>query len=108
MNWAFLPEAEQELRESARFYEEKASGVGISFIAEIHKAVAFIGQNPYSAKDIGSGIRKKVLNLYPYNILYSIEAGSILIIAVAHQKRRPNYRGVRTERLKNQRNRKKK
>ncbi len=97
MNWDFLPEAEQEFREAARFYEEKASGVGISFIAEVHKALSFVGQNPYSAKDIGDGIREKVLNHFPYNILYSTEAGSILIIAVAHQKRRPKYWVVRAE-----------
>jgi len=91
MNVEFLPEADEELREAARYYGNEAAGVGLRFIAEIRRAVAFIADNPLAAADIGGGIRRKVLNHFPYGLLYAVEPESIVVVAVAHQKRRPRY-----------------
>ena len=91
MKLEFLPEAEKELREAARYYENEAPGVGLAFLAELHKAASDILENPRSTAEIRSSIRKKLLHRFPFNILYSIENDIILIIAVAHQKRRPTY-----------------
>ncbi|RPI02606.1 MAG: hypothetical protein EHM72_03790 [Calditrichaeota bacterium] len=60
-------------------------------MAEVHRGVAFITENPYAAADVGNGIRRKVLNHFPYSLLYTIEPELILIIAVAHQKKRSRY-----------------
>ena len=100
MKTEFLPEADQEFREAVRYYEEEAPGVGMSFIAEVYRAVSFIVQNPYAAGAVGSGIRRKVLDHFPYNILYSVGPELIVIIADAHQKRRPRYWQGRTKWLK--------
>jgi plasmid stabilization system protein ParE len=100
MKTEFLPEADQEFREAVRYYEVEAPGVGMSFIAEVHRAISFIGQNPFATGAVGSGIRRKVLNHFPYNILYSVEPELIVIVAVAHQKRRPRYWQGRRKRLK--------
>jgi len=35
----FLPEADEEFREAARYYESEAAGVSMAFIAAVHKAV---------------------------------------------------------------------
>ena len=105
MKTEFLPEARQEFREAVRYYEEEADGVGMSFIAEVHRAVSFIVQNPYAAAAVGSGIRRKVLDHFPYNILYAVEPELIVIVAVAHQKRRPTYWRGRTKRLRERRDR---
>jgi toxin ParE1/3/4 len=91
MRFEFLPEAEEEFREAALYYEKEAPGVGLRFIAEVRKGVAFITENPYAAAGVGSGVRRKVLNHFPYSLLYSIEAELIVIVAVAHHKRRPRY-----------------
>ena len=36
-------------------------------------------------------VRQRVLRRYPYSIFYVTEAGVIVIVAVAHHKRRPGY-----------------
>ena len=91
MKSEFLPEAEEEFREAAWYYEKEAPGVGLRFIAEVRRGVTFITENPYAAVDVGSGIRRKVLNHFPYSLMYAVEAELIVILAVAHQKRRPRY-----------------
>ncbi|MCF8108480.1 MAG: type II toxin-antitoxin system RelE/ParE family toxin [Desulfohalobiaceae bacterium] len=91
MKSEFLPEAEEEFREAALYYEKEAPGVGLQFITEVRRGITFITENPYAAAGAGSGIRRKVLNHFPYSLLYSVESELIVIIAVAHQKRRPRY-----------------
>ena len=56
--------------------------------------------NPYAAVAAGRGLRSKMLNHFPYNILYAVEHDLILIVAVAHQKRRPRYWRARIKQIK--------
>lgn len=91
MKSEFLPEAEKEFREAARYYEGEAPGVGIAFIVELHRTVATILDNPLAAQTVRKSIRKKVLSRFPFDVLYSVEGETVVIIAVAHQKRRPTY-----------------
>ncbi len=91
MNSEFLPEVDEEFREAVRYYENEAPGVGLRFVAEVRRGVTFITENPYGAAAIGSGIRRKVLNHFPYSLLYTVEPELILIVSVAHLKRRPRY-----------------
>jgi len=69
MKSEFLPEAEKEFREAARYYENEASGVGLAFIIEVHKAVAAIVSHPLGSLKARGSIHKKVLNHFPYNVL---------------------------------------
>jgi hypothetical protein len=39
MNFEFLPEANEEFREASRYYENEAPGVGLAFIAEVHRVI---------------------------------------------------------------------
>jgi plasmid stabilization system protein ParE len=91
----FLPEADEEFREAARYYESEAAGVGLSFIAAVHKAVDEIVAFPLAAQACRVSIRKKVLRHFSYNVFYAVEINVIVIIAVAHQRKRPNYWGKR-------------
>ncbi|HTY22018.1 MAG TPA: type II toxin-antitoxin system RelE/ParE family toxin [Desulfomonilaceae bacterium] len=100
MNSEFLPEAEEEFREATRYYELEAPGVGVAFVAEVRKAVRSIIENPYAAVAVGSGVRRTLLNHFPYNILYAVEPDLIVIVAVAHQKRRPRYWEARIKQLR--------
>jgi len=100
LNAEFLPEADQEFREAARYYETEAPGVGVAFVAEVRGAVRSIIENPYAAAAVTAGIRRTVLKHFPYNILYAIGPGLIVVVAVAHQKRRPRYWQSRIRQIK--------
>ncbi|MEQ1588777.1 MAG: type II toxin-antitoxin system RelE/ParE family toxin [Gallionella sp.] len=102
MKVEFLSEADEEFREAARYYESEAAGVGLSFITSVHKGVAEIVDLPLAAQVIRAGIRKKVLRHFPYNLFYAIEADTLVIVAVAHQRRRPNYWRVRLQSLRSE------
>jgi plasmid stabilization system protein ParE len=100
MKSEFLPEAEEEFREAVRYYEKEAPGIGLRFVAEVRKGVIFITENPYAAAEVDSSIRRKILNHFPYSLLYAVESELIVIVAVAHQKRRPRYWRGRVKELR--------
>jgi len=100
MKSEFLPEAAEEFREAVRYYENEAPGVGLRFVAEVRRGVRFVSEHSYAATIVGSGIRKKVLKHFPYNLLYAVESDLIVIVAVAHQKRRPRYWRGRVKELR--------
>lgn len=91
MNYEFLPEADEEFREASRYYEHEAPGIGLAFITEVHRVLSVILSHPRAARKVRSTIRSKVLFHFPYSLFYSIESDVILVVAVAHHKRRPTY-----------------
>ncbi len=87
----FLPEAEQEMAEAAKYYEGQAAGLGIEFLSEVERAVDAIKRVPTSWPIIDGQLRRRLLRRFPFGVLYRIEGEGIIIIAIAHLRRKPNY-----------------
>ena len=91
MRVVFTRIAAQELDDAVRFYELEYAGLGRRFKEEVRKAALRVVEYP-SAWSLERGeIRKCLLHKFPYKLLYSIEADHILVIAIAHQHRKPDY-----------------
>ena len=91
-----LPAAEDDLVEGALWYEERQEGLGETFIDEYQETILRILSGPESQSLLETNrtrrvIRRCFLKRFPYYIAYEVVAGEILILAVAHAKRRPNY-----------------
>jgi plasmid stabilization system protein ParE len=95
MKVRFLSEADVEFRESARYYEDKAPGLGVAFIAEVHRVAAVVASQPSIGSPVDDELRKFVLRRFSYNLIYAVEDDEVVITAVAHHKRRPFYWGRR-------------
>lgn len=88
----FHRQAEAELYDAAHYYEKQASGLGDAFLDEVWRSIERVLENPASAPFVSPNIRRKVLNRFPFNLLYRLEENSeIFVMAVMHQQRRPNY-----------------
>ena len=86
-----LEQAELELDEAYDYYEYELQGLGEKFIEEFRRGIKRILNYPYAWSFIQDNVRKCVLKKFPYNIIYAIEDELIIILAVAHQHRRPDY-----------------
>ena len=89
--YEFHSEAEDELLESALFYDSRVKGLGESLTSEVQRAVAMIREHPGLGSPLGSKVRRVLVRRFPYNVIYRHEANRIFILAVAHQRRRPGY-----------------
>ena len=81
-----------ELRETAKFYSERADqALGLAFIAEFERALNFLAHNPDLGAIWRGTVRRFPLRRFPYNLVYQIKPAELMVIALAHQRRRPGY-----------------
>jgi plasmid stabilization system protein ParE len=87
----FSKYAKQELNDAVHYYELEYEGLGRRFKEEVKKAAIRISEYPQAWSVELGDIRKCLLHKFPYKLLYSIEEDHILVIAIAHQHRKPDY-----------------
>lgn len=86
------PAATADLNIAATFYSERANKqLGLAFIAEFEKAALFLSSNPELGVEWVSGTRRFIMRRFPFNIVYRLFPDHLYIIAIAHQRRRPDY-----------------
>lgn len=91
MNIRLLSVAETEFADAAAYYEDIEQGLGDNFIEHITSSVRIIEKHPLIEHLIEDRIRKLSLRNFPYNIIYHASEIEIVIVAIAHHKRQPNY-----------------
>jgi plasmid stabilization system protein ParE len=91
MQVAFTPQALEEIAQSALYYERKQRGLGTEYTEEVYEFVQILATVPEQPRLRRRGYRRVNLDRFPYYIAYSIEAGVVLILAIGHAARSPEY-----------------
>jgi len=87
----FLPEAAAEAEEAARYYEQHVPGLGARFRMEVESACAAIIRQPLLWRKQPGGFSRVNLPGFPFYIAYFIRGERILIAAIGHASRYPDY-----------------
>jgi plasmid stabilization system protein ParE len=87
----FLEIAEIELDQAIRWYRAQAPGLGDAFLIEVLATADRIVRFPDAWHPLDEEVRRCRLSRFPYALIYTIDNGDILVLAVAHLHRRPNY-----------------
>lgn len=98
--YRFHPKALAEYEAAAAWYGDRASDAARRFVTHVEDAIAVIRELP-RAWPLWPGyddVRARVLRRLPYTIVYLVTVGEIVVMAVAHQRRRPGYWVDRLER----------
>lgn len=91
MNVRLLAPAAAELDEAVAWYAAQAPGLERRFIDEMRRARKRIAERPHAWRPLGDGVRRFRLASFPYGLIYVVEADEIVVLAVAHLHRRPDY-----------------
>jgi len=91
MNCEFLEEARDEFLEAALYYESKEPGLGKRLRQEVSHVIERILADPCLWRERPGGYRRVNCPVFPYYVAYFIRADTIVIAAVAHGHRRPDY-----------------
>lgn len=91
MKLRFLAPAERELEEAEAHYATRAPQLGEDFVLEVRAAADRILEWQEAWTEIEPGIRRCLVGRFPFALLYAIEADVVLILAVMHLHRDPNY-----------------
>ncbi|HCS91631.1 MAG: type II toxin-antitoxin system RelE/ParE family toxin [Thiohalocapsa sp. PB-PSB1] len=90
-NVAFDSDARAEFLAAVRYYEEFRKGLGLRFRQTVEAQLGKIREMPFRFRVLRAPFRRCVVPKFPYAIVYTIEPEFILVVAVAHNKRQPEY-----------------
>ena len=86
-----LPAAGEEARAAARWYRQRNPIAAAAFEVEVRRAFGEISKSPDARPVHVEGTRRFLLRRFPYEVVYRIYPDRVLIVAVAHCKRKPGY-----------------
>jgi plasmid stabilization system protein ParE len=84
-------EAASDLTSAITYYSDQNADLAGAFFSDFDSACDLIIERPEIGKPIGTGNRKVVLQRFPFVLIYKSEGDYLRILAVAHQRRRPEY-----------------
>ena len=85
------PEAEADMAEGFRWYEERRDGLGFEFLGEFKTVLDRIIDNPLRQPEVYRSARRSLVRRFPYAVIYIFESGKVEVIAVAHVKRHSQF-----------------
>jgi plasmid stabilization system protein ParE len=91
MKARFHAEAGREIRVAHTWYLQRSPLSAVAFAHAVDRAVSRIIEAPNSYQIALHGTRKFVLKRFPFTLFYLSLKGEVVIVALAHQRRRPGY-----------------
>jgi plasmid stabilization system protein ParE len=85
--------ASDEFREAVRWYEARRSGLGGEFFDAVAATISLIETQPEIGTTISTDgqTRRALVSRFPYQVVYRLRPTELVIVALAHLKRRPDY-----------------
>lgn len=87
----FHPEADVEMMEAAVYYESQQEDLGKRFLSAVQDALNRIQINPNLYPIVHRDVRQCLTKIFPFNVLFRSTPDQIIIMAVMHQSRHPDY-----------------
>ncbi|SFP73938.1 type II toxin-antitoxin system RelE/ParE family toxin [Hydrogenimonas thermophila] len=91
MKLKILELAYLEIENGKEYYNLQEEKLGDKFKKEIQTSIDNIITFPKLYPEVENNIRRCLLHKFPYSIFYTIDNDTIIILSVAHQRRKPYY-----------------
>jgi toxin ParE1/3/4 len=91
MTFRFLPPAETELLEGISYYAAIHSELGSRFEHAVADAVRSLVAHPERGAPRSKNTRRWLVKSFPFGVIYRASESGVLIVAVAHQRKKPEY-----------------
>ncbi len=101
MKVRFLKVAEAEFDDAIEYYEIQQEGLGDRFKNNVEYAILRIVAFPEAFRPLSKRTRRCLVTKFPYGVIYQHRDDSkeILVVAIAHLHRKPDYWVSRTSHL---------
>ena len=91
MTFRFLAPAQAEFFEAITYYAEINAELGVRFEQAVANSVRAAATHPERGAPRSRNTRRWLVEGFPFGIIYREGAGEILVVAVAHQRKKPEY-----------------
>jgi toxin ParE1/3/4 len=82
-------EAERDALEAFEFYEARREGLGERFRDHVGVALGKVQASPEVAPVVYRDLRRRLVERFPYAILYRVYPGIVFVVAIMHAKQSP-------------------
>lgn len=87
----FHPGASEDYAEAFGWYYARGTALAYEFEREIERGIRLIYPNPLRWPQFDAERRRLVVRKFPYSIIYELHGEEVVVLAVAHGKRKPYY-----------------
>ena len=87
----FHPKAEAEMIRAAAWYEQQRPDLGKRFLSTVQDSLNRIKINPLLYPVIEGDVRRCLTKTFPFGVLYRVNPAMIVVMAVMHLYRDPDY-----------------
>ncbi len=87
----FYPDAEIEMTEAATYYEKQQPDLGKRFLTAVQDAVNRVVVNPRLYPVVELDVRRCLTKTFPFGVLFRERPDEIIVVAVMHLHRDPDY-----------------
>ena len=91
MRVTWHPQAEEELIESARFYDYRVTGLGTDFLDAVDATIDQIASDPQRFPIAEHGIQRCRIKRFPYCVYFRYRSSEVRILVVKHHSRDRDY-----------------
>ena len=91
MTFRFLPPAQAELLEAISYYSAIRAELGSRFEQAVADAVRSAVAHPERGAPRSKHTRRWLVKGFPFGIIYRANEREVLVVAVAHQRKKPEY-----------------
>jgi toxin ParE1/3/4 len=85
------PDARREFNDAIDYYERESPGLGLIFTNEVDAGLMRIREYPEAASQVAKRVRRLVLAKFPFSLMYEKRDDCLVVLAVAHHRKRPYY-----------------
>ena len=91
------PEADREVDAAVDWYDGQRAGLGAEFFAELRQSLHVMTESPReSSLWLGGrartlGVRRFLMARFPFALPYLVLEELVVVLAIAHVRRRPGY-----------------
>lgn len=91
MSFRWHPDALEEYEDAALFCGPREDGLDARFQLIIEEAIEDICSLPVAWPLFVDETRRRVVDVFPYSVIYVHEENRVLMVAVMHDSREPGY-----------------
>ncbi len=85
------PQAETDIAEAFEWYRGRSATAADAFRTEALDAIDRLSDTPTRWRMNEDGTRRRVLRHFPFSLVFEVLRDTVVILAVAHDRRQPGY-----------------
>jgi predicted alpha/beta-fold hydrolase len=91
VSFRFHRAAQEEFLAAIEWYESRSHGLGGDFASETIRAVRRAESMPEAWPVVAPDLRRVMVHRFPYAVIYSMDGNQLIVFAVMHFRRKPDY-----------------